>query len=206
MFKMPEKIEGERIVLVRPNPPTFELATEIFEKVDLSRNTLRMWLSWVDGTLRPEDRYLWLVNQVESWNRGESFAYLIRNKKTNILLGVVDLMSCNETHKSVEFGYWLSDDAVGCGYVSEAIQALESIAFKKGFNRIMIRTDSKNIRSDNVPKRCGYFLEGVLRALKWSEQWQSFRDIHVWSKLKSDWKKQQSKQKEKQDVKNARKN
>ncbi len=206
MLKMPEKIEGERVVLVRPYPATFELAKEIFEKIDLSRKTLRVWLSWVDGVKRPEDRFPWLVNQVQTWNKCEGFAYLVRDKKTNVLLGCVDLADCSEKHKTAEIGYWLSDDAVGQGYMTEAVYTLESMAFKKGFNRITIRNDSKNIRSDNIPKRCGYHMEGVSRSLKWSDQWHSFRDINVWSKLKTDWKKQQPKQKEVRHVKNARKN
>ena len=202
MLKMPEKIEGERIILVRPFPATFELAKEIFEKVDFSRKTLRDWLPWVDGTKCPKDRYGWLVNGAQkNWETGEGYAYLVRDKKTMALLGVVDLMDCNEKHKSAEIGYWLSDDAVGYGYMTEAIQALESIAFKKGFNRIVIRTDVKNIRSDNVPKRCGYCLEGTARELKWDERTRSFRDINMWSKLKKEWENKGGK-----NVKHARKN
>ena len=205
-LKMPEKIEAERIILVRPFPPTFELAKEIFAKMDLSRATLRKWLSHIDAMKSPEDRYPWLMAQVQNWEKSESFAYLIREKKTKVLLGGIDLMNCNEKHKSAEIGYWLSDDAVGYGYMTEAVCALEAVAFKKGLNRIVIRNDSKNIRSDNIPKRCGYYLEGVLRALKWSDYWKSFRDIKVWSKLKTEWEQQNKNKGVKHAVKNARKN
>ena len=188
MLDMPKIIKSERIILTQPNPPTFKLAKEILEKVNLSRKTLRKWLSWVDDTKRPEDRYGWLVNGVQkNWETGDGYAYLIRNKKTLALLGVIDLMDCNEKHKSGEIGYWLSNDAVGYGYMSEAVKILEASAFKKGLNRIVIRTDTKNVRSDNVPKRCGYYLEGTLRSCKWDEKHKRFVDIHIWSKLKSDW-------------------
>ena len=187
--KYPEKIDSERIILKHPIKPSFKLAEEIFDKVELSRKTLREWLSWVDGTKRPEDRYGWLVNGAQkSWETGEGYAYLIRNKKTQDLLGVIDLMDYNEKHKSAEIGYWLSDNAVGHGYMTEAVKALETTAFKKGLNRITIRTDTHNIRSDNVPKRCGYYLEGTLRSCKWDKIHKRFSDIHIWAKLKSDWK------------------
>jgi len=187
MLKMPEKIISERIVLERPLQPTFRLAEEIFAKVELSRKTLREWLSWVDGTKRPEDRYGWLVNGAQkNWEAGEGYAYLIRDKKTKSLLGVIDLMDCSEKHKTAEIGYWLSDDAVGHGYMTEAVTVLETTAFKKGLNRIMIRTDTKNVRSDNIPKRCSYYLEGTLRSCKWDAIHKRFADIHVWSKLKSE--------------------
>ncbi|MBP5344099.1 MAG: GNAT family N-acetyltransferase [Alphaproteobacteria bacterium] len=194
MLKMPEKIMSERIVLERPIQPTFKLAEEIFEKVDLSRKTLREWLSWVDGTKRPEDRYSWLVNGAQkNWETGEGYAYLIRDKKTHALLGVIDLVDCSEKHKSAEIGYWLSDDAVGHGYMTEAVTILEMTAFKKGLNRIVIRTDTKNVRSDNVPKRCVYNLEGTLHSCKWDAVHKRFADIHVWAKLKSEWDAEQKK-------------
>lgn len=195
MLNMPEKIEGERIVLVRPFPATFELAKEIFEKVELSRNTLRDWLPWVDGTKTPEDEYTnWLVNWVEKhWKEGCGFAYIIRDKKTNTLLGAIDLMEYSESDQSAQIGYWLSDDAVGHGYMTEAVRMVEKTAFELGLNRITITNDTKNTRSVNVPKRCGYHLDGVMRKDKWDKRWESFRDTNVWSKLKSEWLAEQKK-------------
>lgn len=194
MLSLPKQIKSKRIVLMQPCPPTFKLAEEIFEKVEISRKTLREWLSWVDGTKKPEDRYGWLVNGAEkNWKTGEGFAYLIRDRKTLSLLGVIDLMDYSEKHKSAEIGYWLSDDAVGYGYMTEAVKALETNAFKKGLNRIVIRTDAKNVRSDSVPKRCGYRLEGILRSCRWDATHKRFTDIHIWSKLKSEWIAEQKK-------------
>ena len=186
-MKLPKQIKSERIVLKHPVKPTFKLAEEIFGKVDLSRKTLREWLSWVDGTKQPKDRFSWLVNGVQkNWETGNGYAYLIRDKKTLSLLGVIDLMDYSEKHRSAEIGYWLSDDAVGHGYMTEAVKALETTAFKKGLNRITIRTDIQNVRSDNVPKRCAYYLEGTLRSCRWDKKHKRFTDIHIWSKLKSD--------------------
>ena len=195
MLNMPEKIESERIVLVRPYPATFKLAKEIFEKVELSRKSLRDWLPWVDGTKTPEDEYTgWLVNWVQKhWDEGCGFAYIIRDKKTNTLLGAIDLMEYDETHKSALIGDWLSDDAVGYGYMTEAVRAVEKTAFELGLNRITITNDTENTRSVNVPKRCGYHLDGVMRKDKWDNRWQSFRDMNVWSKLQSEWLAEQKK-------------
>ena len=197
MLKMPKKIESERIVLVRPYPPTFKMAKEIFAKVDLSRKTLREWLPWVDNTKTPEDEFAhWLINWAQqNWNEGKGFAYLIRHKKTNVVLGTVDLLRYIEQNKSAEIGYWLSTDAVGHGYMSEAVRALENIAFAQGLNRIVIANDTEHTRSANVPKRCGYHLDGIMRQEQWSEELQSFRDMNVWSKLKSEWLKEQKKKK-----------
>ena len=193
MLKMPEKMKGKRIVLLRPYPPTFELAKEIFEKVDLSRKTWRNWLPWVDNTKTPEDEFShWLVNWAQQhWNENKGFAYLIRHKKTNEILGAIDLLRYIEENRSAEIGYWLSDDAVGHGYMTEAVRVLESAAFKRGLNRIVIANDTENIKSANVPKRCGYHLDGIMRQEQWSEELHSFRDMNVWSKLKSEWAQEQ---------------
>ncbi|MBQ3696027.1 MAG: GNAT family N-acetyltransferase [Alphaproteobacteria bacterium] len=195
MLNMPEKIESERIVLLRPHPATFELAKEIFAKVELSRNTLRDWLPWVDGTKTAEDEFSgWLINWCKKhWEEGKGFAYVIRGKENNELLGAIDLMEYDETNKSALIGYWLSDDAVGHGYMTEAVRAVESQGFKLGLNRIIITNDVENIRSANVPKRCGYHLDGVMRQDRWDDRWQSFRDSNVWSKLKSEWEAEQKK-------------
>ena len=192
MLHMPERIESDRIVLVRPYPPTPELANEVFQKIDLSRKTLSEWLGWVDATQKPED--VWLVNgSHENWEKGCGYAYLIRDKKTNAVLGAIDLMKCNEKHKSAELGTWLSSDAVGHGYAAEALRALEKTAFEQGFNRLVICNETQNIRSVNVPKRCGYHLEGTLRSCRWNEKRQAFCDVYIWSKLKTEWEAEQAK-------------
>ena len=124
----------------------------------------------------------------------ETYAIIYKNQ----LVGCVGLLFYPNCHQdwgkdSAEIGYWLSDDAVGYGYMTEAVKALETNAFKKGLNRIVIRTDAKNVRSDSVPKRCGYCLEGTLRSCRWDATHKRFTDIHIWSKLKSEWIAEQKK-------------
>ena len=89
--------------------------------------------------------------------------------------------------KSGEIGYWLSNDAVGHGYMQEAIKALQAEAFKLGFNRIVIGNDTTNARSVGVAKRAGYHLDGVMRQDCWDDFHNRFRDTNVWSLLKSEW-------------------
>ena len=195
MLTMPEEINGDRIVLVRPYPATFDLAKEIFEKVTHSREVLRDWLPWVDSTKTAEDEYTnWLISWCQKrWQEGSGFAYLIRHKETQDLLGAIDLMRYIDKNKSAEIGYWLSNDATGKGYMIEAVKLLESVAFQQSVNRLVISNDTANERSINVAKRCGYHLDGVMRQEQWFERWHSFRDINVWSKLREEWLASQNK-------------
>ena len=84
----------------------------------------------------------------------------------------------------------MSNDAVGHGYMQEALKILEKEAFNAGLNRIWLWNDTQNIRSVNVTKRLNYHLDGVMRQDAWDEVHQRFRDTNVWSKLKSEWEKE----------------
>lgn len=192
-MQLPEQIESERIILKHPLKPTFKLAEELYAIVDKSRNTLREWLPWVDKTNSVEDEFTgFLVGSCQkNWEEGCGFAYILYQKETNQILGIVDLFQINEKNQSAEIGYWLSDDATGHGYMQEAVRALESEAFQNGLNRIIIRNDTLNMRSAHVAERCGYILEGVMRQDCWDDYHQHLRDTNIWSKLKSEWEKEQ---------------
>ncbi len=187
-IKMPKKIKTDRILLEGAYPPTFALAREIFEKARPSFGTLRQWLPWPDKIKRPEDEYGWLINWAKKhWETGSGYAYIIRSKKTKDFCGVVDIFKCDDKNKSAEIGYWLIDEAVGHGYITEAVRNIERKAFEAGFNRLQIRNDTRNIRSVAVAKRCNYHLDGIIRAAAWTDYFQDYRDETVFSKLKSEW-------------------
>ena len=58
-------------------------------------------------------------------------------------------------------------------------------------NRIIIKNDTHNLRSVHVAERCGYVLEGVMRQDLWDDYHGRLRDTNIWSKLKSEWEKEQ---------------
>jgi RimJ/RimL family protein N-acetyltransferase len=64
-----------------------------------------------------------------------------------------------------EVGYWCRSSRQGRGLVSEAVQALTSLAFEHlKARRVEVRMDDTNERSWRVAERCGFALEGVLRS------------------------------------------
>jgi len=192
-MQLPEQIESERIILKHPLKPTFKLAEELYAIVDKSRNTLREWLPWVDKTNSREDEFsgYFIGTYQKYWDEGSGSDYLIYQKETNQILGIVALCHIEEKHQSAAIGYWLSDDATGHGYMQEAVHALEKVAFQMGINRIIIKNDTHNLRSAHVAERCGYVLEGVMRQDIWDDYHQHLRDTNIWSKLKSEWEKEQ---------------
>lgn len=191
IMQLPEEIQTERLILKGLKTPSFELAEKLYAVIDTSRETLRVWLAWVDKTKCPEDEYTnYLVNWCKAhWETGEGFAYLVTAKDSGQILGTIDLFSVSEERKSGEIGYFLAQSAVGHGYMQEAVRALESEAFNAGINRIVIKNDTLNLRSAHVAERSGYILEGVMREDRWSDYYQSLRNTNIWAKLKADWEK-----------------
>ena len=185
-MKFPMKIEGKRVFLQHPAKPTFALATELFATIDASRDTLSKWLPWPKNTKRPEDEFGALLDWDQKWQEKKSFAYIIRDIKTKKILGMIEFMFADTENKSGEIGYWLSSKVEGCGYMSEALKLFEDVIFGQGFNRILIRNDTRNTRSVNVAARAGYHLDGVLRQVRWSSEEKCFISLNLWSKLKSD--------------------
>ncbi len=190
-IEMPQRIETERLVLAIPMPATFQLAEEFFAVVEHSRAKPWRAMSWLKSV---EDAFLvYLINVVQkNWEAKTMFSYLIRDKEINQIVGQIDLKDINEKNFSAELGFWLAPTAVGKGYMTEAIRAVEKAGFEAGLNRIQLRNDTENARSVAVAKRCGYHLDGVLRQVKWSPSFNDFRDLNVWSKLKSEWEAEQT--------------
>ena len=68
----------------------------------------------------------------------------------------------------------------------EAVSLIETELFDNDFNRLVIHTDVLNLKSANVAQKMGYVHEGILRQEIYSEPNNRYRDINVFSKLKSD--------------------
>lgn len=181
------KIETERLVLERPYPATFELAQELYQTVDASREHIAKWLSWAETMESAEQEFAVLINYYEkNWNEQTSFAYLIREKLSGELLGVIDLIHVNTKHFSAEIGFWLKESACGHGYMTEAVLGLEKEAFKQGFHRIVIGNDTENTKSANVAKNAGYHFEGIMHEDRFDKKSGTFRSSNVWAKLKKE--------------------
>lgn len=182
---LPEKIATQRMILEQPKP-TFALAEEVHRVVMVSIENLHRWLPWAKFDYSVEEEFAYIYHVQQKWQEKTGFAYIMRDKKTQTFLGVVDLVKIDENNKVGEIGYWLSDTAIGNGYMTEAVNALETHCFAAGLNRLVIRNDTLNLRSANVAARAGYHLDGVMRQDRWDEVMQKFADSNVWSKLKGE--------------------
>ncbi len=187
-INMPERIEGSRIYLNKPEP-TFALAREMFSVVEQSRDHILPWLDWasVDNTYRPEDCFVFLQGIHTRWKSGDCFEYLIHDKETHHLVGGFSVMLRDKRHFGVvELAYWLGKQYAEQGLMSEAVRAVEPILWALGIERIVIRNDVKNLASMSVARRCGYVWEGIARHDRYSECQKAWRDSNVFSKIKDE--------------------
>ena len=189
--KIKNRLIGKRIVL-EITKPRINTAKAIFKVVDENRKHLRPWLVWEKSTKTVEDSLEYLFKKEKKFKAGEEFGYGIYLDGEYI--GNIGIFDINKKTKSAEIGYWLSLKFSKQGYTVEAVQILEKEFFTNGkINRIQIRCDERNVASAGVAKKCGYFFEGKNREDSFSEYFKDFRNTLVFSKLKSDYKKEKMK-------------
>ena len=102
----------------------------------------------------------------QAWRQGSGYAFLIFEKQTDRLLGGIALTNIRfGSAQTGTLGYWLSSEAQGHGYMSEAVECLCQFGEAMlGLARIEAATVVGNERSQAVLTRCGFRREGVAKA------------------------------------------
>lgn len=177
----PKSINAGDVELAKVDA-TFDNARYVFNIIDSNREYMGRWLNWVGASKRPEDMYSFMRRVAETTNGSY---YIV---KDDAIIGGIGV-EYSEKNKVAEVGYWLSPEFTGCGIMTRALRALEKFCFETiAANRIEILVDVDNIKSQAVALRAGFIKEGVLR--------QSMmlhgvpRDTIMYSKIKSDWEKE----------------
>ena len=137
-------------------------ADEVFETVDSSRNSLKKWLPWVDLTKTSKDieKYFQTCIDREKSNNGFDLTINYNSK----IVGGIGLHKIDHMNKATSIGYWLSSKHEGQGLMTKSVKALCNYCFNTlKLNRIEISCATDNIKSQNIPKRLGFKLEGTLR-------------------------------------------
>lgn len=157
---------------------------EVFALVDKDRKHLRPWLPWVDRSTEPAITRSFILNSLEQFAHNDILTSGIWYEGR--FAGVVGTVPINWADLSVEIGYWIGKEFEGRGLVTQGTRALIRHAFEEWkLNRIVIRCATGNIRSQAIPKRLGFELEGTLRQAHLVNG--EFQDLFLYSLLLSDW-------------------
>lgn len=137
-------------------------APEIFDLTEKNRVYLDKWLPWVKYTKSKEDTLIFIKNSTEQFKNKTGLQTVIKYK--NQIAGLIGLVEVSYLRNVTEIGYWLGEEFTGKGIMTRSCKALTDHTFREfKVNRINIICDVNNTASQNVPKRLGYFNQGILK-------------------------------------------
>ncbi|KFF50423.1 GCN5 family acetyltransferase [Gammaproteobacteria bacterium MFB021] len=141
---------------------SLEHTEQLFDLVDGSRDHLREWLPWVDGTKTSTDTESFIKSALRQYEAGDGPQYVVFHEGS--MCGVCGFHLFDLANRIGGVGYWLSRAYVGKGIMTSAVRSLVKIGFNEHeLNRIEIACAMGNARSRAVPERLGFTFEGVLR-------------------------------------------
>ena len=161
LLDIPDQIETERLLIRVPRPGDGLALQEAFLE---SHDRLKPWFPWAQGEGSVEEREIYVREKYASFIKKEDMTLGMYLKSENKFIGGSGLHFHNLEVPSFEIGYWIRTGYESKGYVSEAVNAITKFGFEiMKANRIFIRCDYENMRSQLVAKRAGYIYEGTLR-------------------------------------------
>ena len=145
--------------------------------------------SYLTVTLEtPEDVRKYVSTALINKEKGIEFPFVIINPKTNEIIGSTRLMDINEKHNRLEIGstwltpaYWRTAVNTNCKYL--LLQYCFEILH---LNRVQIKTDHANNRSQKAIERIGAKYEGILRNHMIRKD-GTVRDTMMYSVTNEDW-------------------
>jgi RimJ/RimL family protein N-acetyltransferase len=165
LIDVPEQLSSERLVLLSPRPG---FGAEMAVVVAQSLSHLRPWMPWAQDAPTAESSEMVARRMQADFITRKDLVYRIHAKRADgsagRLLGGSGLHRMDWAVRRFEIGYWIRPDALGQGYVTEAVNTLAAMAFERlKAHRVEIRMDPRNVKSRAVAQRCGFELEGILR-------------------------------------------
>jgi RimJ/RimL family protein N-acetyltransferase len=177
------RIETKRLVIRCYDPSDAAL---LAESVMESLEHLRPWMPWVYNEPEP------LENKVQRLKRfrglfdlGQDFVYGIFNREETKLIGGTGLHT-RLGESELEIGYWIHQDYINQGLVTETTAALVKVAFELiHLHRLEIHCDPRNEASAAIPRKLGFTHEGTLRSkTRFLDSWS---DSMVWGLLETEY-------------------
>lgn len=156
-------------------------AAELFSLIDNNREQLSKYLPWTNLTKEVEDEEKFLEHCQESYEAGSLWpATILIDGKVS---GMFDFHNFNSRCQNCEIGYWLGKAYQHNGVMTKVVKRAIKIGFEElHLHKIKLLAEVENTASNNVAKRCGLELEGVLRDEIFSDD--TFHDANLYGILK----------------------
>lgn len=153
---LPEYLATGRLILRRPLPTDAEA---IFTRYASDPEVTR-YLGWSRHTSLEQTR-AFLAFSDAAWQQWPGGPYIVESRATRALLGGAGFAF--EAPDRAEVGYVFAQDAWGCGYSTETLQALIVVSENVGMLNLHARCHPDHQASVRVLEKCGFTLEGRLR-------------------------------------------
>lgn len=161
LLDIPESFESERLLIRVPRPGDGATLQEAYLE---SFSRLRPWFPWAQSESSIEEREQFCRERYASFIKRDDMTLMCFLKSENKFIIGSGLHMHNWDVPTFEIGYWVRTGYEGKGYVSEAVNRITQFGFETlQANRIFIRCDIANTRSQSVAKRAGFLYEGTFR-------------------------------------------
>ena len=161
-------LETERYFLKIPQESD---AKEIWDNISEDTTKYMIWDKWEtsDTTLR---NIISTRKNALEWKSWDSAVY---DKISEKVVGRCGINKINPDTKSFEIWYWIAEEYYGKWIIPECVKWLTQYMFEKwGFEKWVIRCDSKNENSAKVALKCWFSLEWEFKKYEFVK-WK-FRD------------------------------
>lgn len=102
-------------------------------------------------------------NILEQLQNGVCTEWAVERREDAKVLGVIHLNKIDFFNRSAEIGYWLSRKAWGCGYATEAVNALVRYSLASlRMDEIVAICHPENLASVRVLRKVGFSLQKIL--------------------------------------------
>ncbi len=183
LTNFPDVIPAKLSVLRRVEP-NMNNARILLDVVDSSRKSLGDWFEMFVNVTTRDGMYDLIKKRDDQWRRLRGFCFGIY--ASNLLVGRIRVFDLDLPMQAVQVGFWLADEFVGRGIISDALNALTPVLFDFGFERVELQIDYGNTRAENVAQRCNFVREGRLRRKSCARGAGGVCDLLVYSKLKTE--------------------
>ena len=181
LLDFPESFESDRLTIRAPRPGD---GPEIHTAVRETFDDLKAWMPWAQQMPTLEESEAVVRRAQCQFLAREDLTLFLFLKGADTLVGASGLHRIDWDIPKFEIGYWCRKRFQGQGYITESTEAIAKFAFETlGAKRVEIRCDPKNVRSQRIPDRLRFKLEGTLRNDSLSPSGE-LRDTLVFAKIK----------------------
>lgn len=125
----------------------------------------RIWAHTTMNLMTKEAVENYVDATIEKRLAGTAFTFTIIDEATKKVIGTTTLFDIDNTHKRLEIGFtWLTPACWGTAINTNCKYLLLAYCFEQlVMNRVQLKTDNENLRSQQAIERIGAKKEGILR-------------------------------------------